>query len=224
MQPRLTPVRDALRRLPDARALACGIAAHLLDPSRIQPANAVYVARNDAVTARHAVADPFETLTGSGNAPDGDPQTTGANGPNSHAVATPTGTHRHPLNPDVDDDPDPTPAADRPTERVGGRELVGNRLGADGCEARPFTNGNRSRREAPDILVPACTCLTDEESAGRALARPRRSREGLRADFEPIDEDRSTHCRRPSDRDGLPAPADRHANAWRHGRDAAGGG
>ena len=41
MQATLTPVAEAFHQLPEARPLCCGITAHLVDPSHIEPAKAL---------------------------------------------------------------------------------------------------------------------------------------------------------------------------------------
>ena len=40
MQTTLTPVAEAFHNVPAAQPLACGITAHLVDPSHIEPARA----------------------------------------------------------------------------------------------------------------------------------------------------------------------------------------
>ena len=226
MQATLTPVADAFHEVPAARRLACGIAAHLVDPSHIGPARAWRVGRHDTVTrARHtgwyADASQFEILTGhvyafEDESDDDDPPTT------YYALVESDDTDCHYLDPDAYDDPATAAhAADRMAELIAELERECDAVRCRALRARSeLAESNRVRREALSILRHVRACPADAESLGPAFARLwRQGLAGRRRAFDIVDEHRPPPRERPFDPERTPTPAECHADAWRDGWD-----
>ena len=229
MQATLTPVAEAFHDVPAARRLACGITAHLVDPSHIRPARAWRHDRHDRITrARHtgwyADAGQFEILTGYVYAfedecdddRDDDPPTT------YYALVESDDTDCHYLDPDAYDDPvTAAHAADRMAELVAELERECDEVRCVALRARAeLAEANRVRREALGILRHVRACPADAESVGPAFARL--WRQGLarrRCAFDLVDEHRPPPRERPFDPEGTATPAECRADAWRDGWD-----
>lgn len=230
MQATLIPVTEAFHDVPAARRLSCGITAHLVDPSHIDPGPALRHARHDRVSrARHtgwyADEGQFETLTGfvyafadNADEEDDDPPTS------YYALVESDDTDCHYLDPDVYDDPvTAAHAADRMAELVAELErecdAVRNRAAEARCE---LAEANRVRREALGILRHLRDCPADGETLAPAFARLwRQSGAGRRRAFELIDEHRPSPRQRPFDPERLATRDECHADAWRAGWDCA---
>ena len=230
METTLTPVAEAFHDVPTARALACGITAHLVDPSHIEPAAASRHARHDRVArARHtgwyADEGQFEILTGFVYALADDADDQDDDPPTSYyALVESDDTDCHYLDPDVYDDPvTAAHAADRMAELVAELERecdgIRNRAAEARCE---LAEANRTRRDALGILRHARACPADADSVGPAFARLwRQSGNGRRRAFRLIDEHRPPPRERPFDPERAATRAECLADAWRDGWDCA---
>ena len=225
MQTALTPVADAFRDVPAAQPLSCGVTAHLVDPSHVEPARAWRHERHDRVTrARHtgwhADEGQFETLTGyvyafaddAGAEDDETPPRT------YYALVESDDTDCHFLDPDAYDDPVAAArAADRMAELIAELEYECDAIRNRAMRARgELAEANRIRREALGILRHVRDCPADAESLGPAVARLwRQADAGRGRAFASIRE------HRPPARLSNPArPPTAHqcrADAWREG-------
>ncbi len=228
MQATLTPAAEAFHQLPEARPLACGVTAHLVDPSHVQPARATRLDRHDRITrARHAgwYADhcQFDILTGyvfafaeDADDEDDDPPET------YYAVVESSDTDCHYLDPDAYDDPvTAAHAADRMAELIAEFERECDHVRCAALRARSeLAESRRIRREALAILRHACACPADADSLGPAFARlwchglARRRRA-----FDIVDEHRPSPRAHPFDPDRTATRDECLADAWRDGWD-----
>ena len=228
MQATLTPVPEAFHQLPEARPLSCGITAHLVDPSHIDPARAWRPARHDRVTrARHtgwyADNSQFEILTGyvyafaeDADDEDDDPPTT------YYALVESNDTDCHYLDPDTYDDPvTAAHAADRIAELVAELDRECDEIRCTAMRGRSeLAEANRVRREALGILRHVRACPADAESLGSAFARLwRQGLAGRRRAFDLIDEHRPPPCSFPFDPKRTATRDECLADAWRDGWD-----
>ena len=238
MQPPLTTVPDAFHQVPPAQRLACGITAHLVDPSHIEPARAQRYDRHDRVTrARHtgwyADCDQFETLTGFVYALAADDDADeGVGGDEDvdeppvsyYALAESNDSDCHFLDPDVYDDPVAAAhAADRMAELVAELERECDEVRGHAMAARAaLADANDARRDALAILRHLRDCPADGESLGPAFARLwAHADAGRRRAFRIVDAHRPPPRSRPFDADLTPTPAECRADAWRGGWDDA---
>ena len=213
MQATLTPVAEAFHDLPEARPLSCGITAHLVDPSHIEPASAWRHDRHDKVSrARHtgwyADEGQFEILTGFVYAyadelddEDDDPPAT------YYALVESNDTDCHYLDPDAYDDPVAAAhAADRMAELVAELERECDAIRNRAIEARlELAEANRVRRDALGILRHVRACPADAESLGRAFTRLwRQGLAGRRRAFDIVGEHRPPPRERPFDPERTP--------------------
>ena len=226
-----TPVAEAFPGVPDPRALACGITAHLVDPSHLEPAKARRHQRHDRVTgARHtgwyADAGQFEILTGfvyalAEKSCDGEDD----DAPVSYyALVESDDTDCHYLDPDVYDDPaEAAHAADRMAELVAELERECDGVRGRAMEARgELADANRTRREAIAILRHLRDCPADGEALAPAVVRLwRQADAGRRRAFDIVDEHRPARRERPFDPERAPTSAECRADAWRDGWDCA---
>lgn len=232
MQSVLTAVPDAFHQVPPARRLACGITAHLVDPSHIAPGPAWRLERHDRVTrARHtgwyADCNQFETLTGFVYALVADEGVEGEDVDDPpvsyYALAESDDSDCHYLDPDVYDDAVAAAhAADRMAELVAELERECDEVRGHAMRARAaLAEANDTRREALAILRHLRECPADGESLGPAFVRLwTHADAGRRRAFRIVDENRPPPRRRPFDPDRTPTPADCRADAWRDGWDA----
>ena len=227
MQATLIPVAEAFHQVPDARQLPCGITAHLVDPTHIDPAAAWRHERHDRIThERHtgwyADEGQFETLTGfvyafADDADDEDDSPTGY-----YALVESDDTDCHYLDPDVYDDPvTAARAADRMAELIAELERECDGLRNRAMQARSeLTEANRTRREALGILRHLRDCSADGEALAPAFERLwRQSMAGRRRAFELIDEHRPAKRERAFDPERVATPDECRADAWRDGWD-----
>ena len=230
MQATLTPVAEAFHELPEARPLPCGITAHLVDPSHIEPASAWRHDRHDKVSrARHtgwyADEGQFEILTGfvyafaedAGDEDDDPPAT-------YYALVESNDTDCHYLDPDAYDDPvTAAHAADRMAELVAELERNCDGIRNRAIEARSeLAEANRVRREALAILRHVRECPADAESLGPAFARLwRQGLAGRRRAFAIVDEHRPPPRTEPFDLERTATRDECLADAWRDGWDCA---
>ena len=234
MQAALTAVPDAFPQVPAARRLACGITAHLVDPSHIEPARAWRFERHDRVTrARHtgwyADCDQFETLTGfvyalADDADDADGDHEDVDDPpvSYYALAESNDSDCHFLDPDVYDDPVAAAhAADRMAELVAELERECDEVRGHAMRARrALADANDTRRDALAILRHLRDGPADGESLGPAFARLWAHADAARRRaFRIVDAHRPPPRSRPFDAEGTPTPAECRADAWRGGWD-----
>ena len=228
MQTTLTPVAEVFRKLPEARPLCCGITAHLVDPSHIDPGPAWRHDRHDRVTgARHTgwYADEarFETLTGfvySYADEPGDRDDDAA--ATYYALVESNDTDCHYLDPDAYDDPvTAAHAADRMAELLAELERECDGIRSRAIEARTELAGaNRVRREALDILRHLRGCPADGDALAPAFLRLwRQSATGRRRAFGLIAEHRPPPRERPFDPARTATRDECLADAWRDGWD-----
>ena len=180
MQTTPTPVRHAFHQLLDPRELACGVTAHLVDPSNIDRGQAFRLDRHDRVTSArhtgwHADATQFETLTGvvCAFAPDVDgddePVTT------YYALVVSDDTDCHYLDPVAYDD---AVAAGHAADRAWPNSLPASISSAASCAIRqsmrvaasPMPTGRAARRSAscatPAAAAPQTVIPWDPPSTG----------------------------------------------------------
>ncbi|MDE0458803.1 MAG: hypothetical protein OXI15_16030 [Chromatiales bacterium] len=226
MQATLTPVAEAFHDLPDARPLACGITAHLVDPSHIDPAQAWRHERHDRITrARYtgwyADACQFEILTGYVYAFAEEPHDEDDEPPATYyALVESNDTDCHYLDPDAYDDPvTAAHAADRMAELVAELERDCDAIRNRAIEARSeLAEANRVRRDALAILRHVRDCPTDAESLGPAFARLwRQAGAGRRRAFDIVREHRPPPRERPFDPERTATRDECLADAWRDG-------
>ena len=232
MQATLTPVAEAFHDVPPAQPLACGVTAHLVDPSHIEPARAWRHDRHDRITrARYtgwyADEGQFEILTGFVYAYADEPHEEEDDPPATYyALVESNDTDCHYLDPDAYDDPvTAAHAADRIAELVAELERECDAIRNRAARARSeLGEANRTRRDALAILRHARACPADADVLGPAFARLwRQSGAGRRRAFELIREHRPWPRERPFDPDRTPTPAECRADAWRDGWDCAAG-
>ena len=229
MQAALTPVAEAFHEVPDARPLSCGITAHLVDPSHIDPAPAWRHARHDRVTrARHtgwyADEGQFETLTGFVFAFAADPDDEDEPPTSYYALVESNDTDCHYLDPDVYDDPvTAAHAADRMAELLAELERECDAVRNRAAQARSeLADANRVRREALAILRHLRDCPTEGDGLAPAFTRLlRQSDAGRRRAFDMIEEHRPPARERPFDPERVATPDECRADAWRDGWDGA---
>ena len=231
MQTAPTPVAEAFHQVPDARQLPCGITAHLVDPSHIDPARAWRHQRHDRITnARYtgwyADEGQFETLTGFvyAFARDADDQDDDEPPAGYYALVESDDTDCHYLDPDVYDDPvTAARAADRMAELIAELERECDGLRNLAARARSeLAEANRTRREALGILRHLRDCPADGEPLAPAFARLwRQSATGRRRAFDLIEEHRPPPRERPFNPERVSTPAECRADAWRDGWDCA---
>ena len=230
MQATLTPVAEAFHNVPEARPMCCGITAHLVDPSHIEPARAWRHERHDRIsgaryTGWYADSGQFEILTGyvyafaeDDDDEDDDPT------PTYYALVESTDTDCHYLDPDAYDDPvTAARAADRMAELLAELERECDEVRCIAGRARSdLAEANRVRREALDILRHVRACPADADSLGPAFARLwRQSDAGRRGAFDLIDEHRPPPRERPFDPQRTATRDECRADAWRDGWDCA---
>ncbi|MCY3810287.1 MAG: hypothetical protein OXH15_00630 [Gammaproteobacteria bacterium] len=228
MQAILTPVAEAFHDLPEPRLLSCGITAHLVDPSHIQPARAWRLGRHDEIRrARHTgwYADhrQFEILAGYVYAfadetddDNDEPPTT------YYALVESNDTDCHYLDPDAYDDPvTAAHAADRMAELLAELERDCDAIRNRAIEARSqLAEANRVRREALGILRHVRACPADAEPLGPAFRRLwRQAAAGRRRAFDIVGEHRPPPCERPFDPERTATRDQCLADAWRDGWD-----
>ena len=225
MQATLTPVAEAFHDVPAAQPLSCGITAHLVDPSHIQPGPAVRFDRHDRITrARYtgwyADAGQFEILTGFvyayADECDDDPPVA------YYALAESNDTDCHFLDPDVYDDPVAAAhAADRMAELVAELERECDEVRRLAMRVRAeLAEANRIRREALDILRHLRGCPADGDALGPAFARLWcQADSGRRRAFAIVDEHRPPRRERPFDPARVATRAQCLSDAWRDGWD-----
>ena len=199
MQTTLTPAAEAFHELPDARPLPCGVTAHLVDPSHLDPARAWRHKRHDRITrARYtgwyADNSQFEILTGyvyafAEDDDDGDdePPTT------YYALVESDDTDCHYLDPDAYVDPvTAAHAADRMAELIAELDRECDQIRCTAMRARSeLAESGRVRREALGILHHLRECPADAESLGPAFARLwRQGLAGRRRAFDLVGEHR----------------------------------
>ena len=198
----LTAPADVFHKLPAARALACGITAHLVDPSHLDPARAWRHDRHDRIdAARYAgwYADcyGYEILTGYVYAfePDTEDLDDDDEGPTTYyAIVESDDTDLHYLSPDAYDEP---------------------------LEAA-LAEGNRLRREAFTILRHVQACPIDGNALAPIFVRLyREAQAARRRGFELIEEHRPPRCAYDPDSERPPTPAECRADAWRDGWECA---
>ena len=230
MQATLKPVAEAFRDVPAARELSCGIAAHLVDPSHIDPGPARRHDRHDRVsgtrhTGWYADEGQLEILTGFVYAFADDPDDEDDDPPTSYyALVESDDTDCHYLDPDVYDDPvTAAHAADRMAELVAEleRECDGIRNRASRARSE-LAEANRVRGEALGILRHLRDCPANGEALAPAFVRLwRQSEAGRRRAFALIDEHRPPPRERPFDPKRVATRDECHADAWRDGWDCA---
>ena len=232
MQATLTPVAEAFHDVPPAQPLACGVTAHLVDPSHIKPARALPFDRHDRITrARHSgwYADEhqLDILTGFVYAYADEPDEEDDDPPATYyALVESNDTDCHYLDPDAYDDPvTAAHAADRMAELVAELERECDAIRNRAARARSeLAEANRTRREALAILRHARACPADADALGPAFARLwRQSGAGRRRAFELIREHRPWPRERPFDPDRTATPDECRADAWRDGWDCGAG-
>ena len=226
MQATLTPVAEAFHDVPAARALPCGVTAHLVDPSHLVPGPAWCVDRHDRLNgARHtgwyADAGQFETLTGfvyacdaESDEEDDDPAL------GYYAVVRSSDTDCHYLDPDVYDDPvEAAHAADRMAELVAELERDCDAVRCLAMRARAqLAEANRTRRDALGIIRHLRDCPTEGEALAPAFVRLwRQAAAGRRRAFALVDEHRPPHRERPFDPARTATRAECLSDAWRDG-------
>ena len=230
MQTTLTPVAAAFRELPEARRLCCGITAHLVDPSHIDPGPAWRHDRHDRVTGAHhtgwyADEGRFEILTGFVYAcADGDDDGDDDPPATYYALIESHDTDCHYLDPDAYDDPvTAAHAADRMAELIAELERECDAIRNRAIEARTeLAEANRVRHEALAILRHLRACPADGDALAPAFARLwRQSDAGRRRAFELINGHRPPPRERPFDPQRTATPAECRADAWRDGWDCA---
>ena len=204
-----TPVPQAFHNLPEPRPLSCGVTAHLVDPSHIDPARAWRHERHDRITrARHtgwyADNSQFEILTGFVYAfaeeadGDDDPPTT------YYALVESNDTDCHYLDPAAYDDPvTAAHAADRMAELIAELDRDCDQVRCTAMRARSdLAESRRIRREALGILRHVRACPADAESLGPGFARLwRQGLAGRRRAFRLVDQSRPPPRTRPVDPD-----------------------
>ena len=230
MQATLTPVAEAFHEPPEARALACGVTAHLVDPSHIEPAQAWRHDRHDRITrARYtgwyADEGQFEILTGFVYAFAGEPDEEDDDPPATYyALVESNDTDCHYLDPDAYDDPVAAAhAADRMAELIAELERECDGVRNRAAQARSeLAEANRIRREALGVLRHVRACPADGESLGPAFARLwEQGLAGHRRAFRIVDEHRPPPRTRPFDPERTATRDECLADAWRDGWDCA---
>ncbi len=226
MQATLTPAAEAFHDVPAAQPLACGITAHLVDPSHIEPARAWRHDRHDRITGArytgwYADAGQFEILTGfvyayADESDEDDPPV------GYYALAESNDSDCHFLDPDVYDDPvDAARAADRMAELVAELERECDEARSLAMRARgELAEANRIRGEALDILRHLRGCPADGDALAPAFVRLwRQADAGRRRAFDIVDEHRPPRRERPSDPARAATRAECLSDAWRDGWD-----
>ena len=228
MQAPLTPVAEAFHDVPAAQPLSCGITAHLVDPSHIQPGPAQRFDRHDRIsraryTGWYADACQFEILTGFVYACDAETDDEDDDPPTGYyALAESNDTDCHYLDPDVYDDPVAAAhAADRMAELVAELERECDEIRCLATRARgELAEANRIRREALAILRHLRGCPADGESLAPAFVRLwRQADAGRRRAFDIVDEHRPSPRERPFDPQRTATRAECLSDAWRDGWD-----
>ena len=203
-----TPVAEAFHELPPAQRLPCGVTAHLVDPSNVEPARAWRHDRHDKVSrARHtgwyADAGQFEILTGFVYAYSADSDDEDDDPPVSYyALAESNDTDLRYLDPDVYDDPvDAAYAADRVAQLVAELDRECDEVRCTAIRARSeLAEANRIRREALGILRHVRRCPADAQSLGPAFRRLwRQGLAGRRRAFDIVRQHRPPPRERPFD-------------------------
>ena len=226
MQATLTPIADAFHDVPAAQPLACGVTAHLVDPSHIDPAKAVRLGRHDRFRrARHtgwyADAGQFDILTGFVYACDGEPDDGDDDPPCSYyALVESSDTDCHYLDPEVYDDPvEAARAADSLAESVAELERECDEVRCHAQQARDdLAEANRMRREALAIVRHLRGGPTDGEDLAPAFRRLwRQAESGRRRAFADIDEHRPPQRERPFEPGRVATRAECLSDAWRDG-------
>ena len=225
----LTAVADAFHQVPAAQRLACGITAHLVDPSHIAPAAATRFDRHDRVTgARHigwyADCHQFETLTGFVYALEAEEDPDYVDDPpvSYYALAESDDTDCHFLDPDVYDDAVAAAhAADRMAELVAELERDCDEVRRHAMTARAaLGQANDTRREALAILRHVRDCPVDGEALGPAFARLwAQADAGRSRAFAIVAAHRPPPRERPFDPERTPTPGECRADAWADGWD-----
>ena len=221
MQATLTPIADAFHDVPAAQPLACGVTAHLVDPSHIKPGRARRFDRHDRLTrARHVGwhADTIgvDVLTGYVYLCDGD------DGPpySYYALVESSHTDCHYLDPAVYDDAvDAAHAADRMAEWLAELERECDEVRCLAMRARgDLAEANRMRREALGIIRHLRAVPADGGDLAPAFLRLwRQSESGRRRAFAHIDEHRPPRRERPFEPGRVATRAECLSDAWRDG-------
>lgn len=227
MQTTPTPVADAFHDLPEPCRLACGVTAHLIDPSHIVPARAWRHRRHDRITnARHtgwyADAGGFETLIGHVYAFAEEPDAEDDDDPPTsyYAVVESDDTDFHYLDPHVYHDPvGAAHAADRMAELIAELDRECDEVRRLALRARSeLAEANRVRRDALAILRHARACPADAEPLGPAFARLwRQADAGRRRAFHLVDQHRPPPRSRPFDPKRAATRDECLADAWGDG-------
>ena len=170
----LTAPADVFHELPAAQALACGITAHLVDPSHLRPARAWRHDRHDRIDAArytgwYADCYQYEILTGYVYAfeADTDDVDDDDDAPTTYyAIVESDDTDLHYLSPDAYDEPlEAVLAADRMAELIAELERECNAIRNQAAHAREqLAEGNR---DGPAGLLIATTDGTDPAEAAR---------------------------------------------------------
>jgi len=227
MQTALTPVAEAFHDVPAARPLACGITAHLVDPSHIGPARAWRHDRHDRLTGArhtgwHADEGQFETLTGYVYAFADDPAHDDADDPPSsyYALVESDDSDCHFLDPDAYDDPVAAArSADRMAELIAELEYECDAIRNRALRARgELAEANRVRREALGILRHVRACPADADSLGPAFVRLWRQADASRGRaFAIVREHRPPPLQHAFVPERPPTADECRADAWRDG-------
>ena len=226
MQTTRTSVVEAFHDLPEARPLCCGITAHLVDPSHIEPARALRFDRHDRLSrARHSgwYADEgqFEILTGFVYACADEPDDEDDDPPATYyALVESNDTDCHYLDPDAYDDPvTAAHAADRMAELIAELERECDAIRNRAAQARSeLAEANRVLGEALAVLRHVRACPADAQSLGPAFARLwKQGLAGRRRAFRIIDHNRPPPRSRRFDPQHTATRDECLADAWRDG-------
>ena len=173
----LTAPADVFHELPAAQALACGITAHLVDPSHLRPARAWRHDRHDRIDAArytgwYADCYQYEILTGYVYAfeADTDDLDDDDEAPTTYyAIVESDDTDLHYLSPDAYDEPlEAALAADRMAELQRECDAIRNQA----AHAREqLAEGNRLRRRSLRDTAPRAG-LPDRRGRPRARVHP----------------------------------------------------
>ena len=228
----LTAPADVFHELPAAQALACGITAHLVDPSHLRPARAWRHDRHDRIDAArytgwYADCYQYEILTGYVYAfePDTEDLDDDDEAPTTYyAIVESDDTDLHYLSPDAYDEPlEAALAADRMAELIAELERECDASRNRAAHAREqLAEGNRLRREAFAILRHVQACPIDGNALAPIFVRLyREAQAARRRGFDLIEEHRPLRCTYDPDSERPPTPDECRADAWRDGWECA---
>ena len=227
----LTAPADVFHELPAAQALACGITAHLVDPSHLDPARAWRRDRHDRIDAArytgwYADCYQYEILTGYVYAfePDTEDLDDDEAPTTYYVIVESDDTDLHYLSPDAYDEPlEAALAADRMAELIAELERECDASRNQAAHAREqLAEGNRLRREAFAILRHVQACPIDGAALAHIFVRLyREAQAARRRGFDLIEEHRPLRCTHDPDSERPPTPAECRADAWRDGWECA---